>query len=100
MIHFPSLEGFEWDDGNRNKNWVKHNVSIQECEEVFFNDPLIVYPDLEHSYKEKRYLCLGKTNAERRLFIAFTLRLENNVRVISARDMGKKEKMIYEEENT
>ena len=96
MIDFSSVTGFEWDAGNRNKNWEKHQVSSSECEEVFFNLPLLLQPDEAHSQSEARYYVLGQTNAGRRLFIVFTIR-DKKVRVISARDMSKRERMIYEQ---
>ncbi len=87
--------GFEWDAGNRGKN-AKHRVSDGECEEVFFNLPLLLSPDAAHSQHEARYYVLGQTNASRRLFIAFTMR-GTQVRVISARDMTRKERKVYDE---
>jgi uncharacterized DUF497 family protein len=94
MINFAGLTGFDWDEGNRNKNWINHQVSSEECEEVFFNIPLLLQPDPAHSQKETRYYILGQTNAGRLLFIAFTLR-SDKIRVISARDMSKKERTAY-----
>ncbi|GER78238.1 MAG: hypothetical protein JETCAE02_04620 [Anaerolineaceae bacterium] len=96
MIDFSSVTSFEWDDGNRDKNWEKHQVSNSECEETFFNLPLLLQPDSTHSQTEDRYYVLGQTNAGRRLFISFTIRGEN-VRVISARDMSKRERNFYEQ---
>ena len=96
MIDFSSVTGFDWDDGNRDKNWEKHQVSNSECEEVFFNIPLLLQPDPVHSQTETRYYLLGQTNAGRRLFVSFTIRGEN-IRVISARDMSKRERTFYEQ---
>jgi uncharacterized protein len=93
------LTGFDWDDGNRNKNWIKHKVSNSECEEIFFNLPLLVEADAKHSILEKRYYVLGQTNQGRFLFIVFTER-NKRIRVISARDMNRKERSIYEKANT
>jgi uncharacterized DUF497 family protein len=93
MVDLSNTEGFEWDGGNSNKNWDRHQVSNTECEEIFFNIPIIT-PDLKHSQIEARYYALGHTNASRKLYIAFTIR-QNKIRVISARDMKKKEKAIY-----
>ena len=87
--------GFNWDAGNRGKN-VKHRVSDDECEEVFFNLPLLLGPDEAHSEHEDRYHVLGQTNAWRRLFIAFTKR-GTQIRVISAQDMTRKERRAYDE---
>ena len=94
--------GFEWDDHNSKKNWVKHHVSQYECEQTFFNYPLIVADDIKHSKKEKRFYALGHTDSDRLLFVVFTIR-KNQIRVISARDMNRKERKVYktyEEENT
>ena len=89
-------EDFEWDEGNIKKNWERHLVSHIECEEIFFNRPIIVKKDEPHSTSEDRYFALGKTDAGRLLFIVFTLR-SNRIRIISARDMNRKERKTYEE---
>ena len=86
---------FEWDTGNLLKNWEKHRVSGEECEQVFFNKPLIAAPDPAHPRKESRYYVLGQTDSGRRLFVVFAIR-GHNIRVISARDMSQKERIIYE----
>ncbi|RJP77460.1 MAG: BrnT family toxin [Desulfobacteraceae bacterium] len=78
--------GFEWDQGNLTKNWERHDVSSIECEQIFFNKPIIVKRDKGHSLLENRYYALGRTNMDRLLFVVFTVRNEK-VRVISARDM-------------
>lgn len=87
--------GFEWDEGNRDKNWIKHQVSNSECEEIFFNQPLIINFDKKHSEIETRFYALGHTDLDRKLFIVFTIR-NKKIRIISARDMSKKERKIYE----
>ncbi len=94
-----SVEGFEWDKGNISKNWGKHRVSYIECEEVFFNNPFVVQNDVTHSSTEARYYSLGSTDRERLLFIVFTVR-KNKIRVISARDMIRKERIMYEQIKT
>ncbi len=99
MSVLSNLDGFEWDDGNRTKNWITHQVSTAECEEVFFNLPLLLATDEPHSQKEKRFYVLGHTNAGRRLFISFTIR-GNKIRVISARDMSRKERQVYAKANS
>jgi len=84
-------EGFEWDEGNSDKNWIRHQLGRFECEELFFNQPLIIKSDTKHSESGKRYYSLGRTDSNRFLFISFTLR-EKLIRVISARDMTQKER--------
>ncbi len=86
--------GFDWDEGNSKKNWIKHKVTPAECEQIYFNQPLIIKDDTQHSETEKRFLALGKTDKNRSLFIAFTLR-NDRIRVISARDMNRKEREVY-----
>jgi uncharacterized DUF497 family protein len=88
------VTGFQWDQGNLEKNWLKHAVSPLECEQVFFNQPLVVAPDLKHSQHEERFFALGRTDIDRYLFVVFTVR-RRKLRVISARDMSRKERMIY-----
>jgi len=89
------ITGFQWDKGNIDKNLLKHGISDQECEEVFFDFNKKILKDVLHSGKEKRYILIGKTKKERLLFIAFTIR-DNKIRAISARDLNKKEKRLYE----
>ncbi len=91
-----NCKGFQWDEGNLDKNWYLHQVANGECEEVFFNLPFIVASDTKHSKKEQRYYALGRTDADRWLFIAFTIR-EDLIRVISARDMNQREMRKYGE---
>ncbi|MBK7229770.1 MAG: BrnT family toxin [Ignavibacteriales bacterium] len=94
---FEKCEGFQWDAGNSNKNLIKHSVTNPECEQVFFNQPIIIVDDSKHSEQEKRWFLLGRTDQDRFLFAVFTIR-EELIRIISARDMNKKEREIYNEE--
>ena len=95
MQIIPESTGFEWDEGNMNKNLHKHRVGNQEIEEVFFNIPVLFSPDPKHSGKESRYLVLGQTDKHRKLSIIFTVR-KTKIRVISARPMSLKERKFYE----
>ncbi len=87
--------GFDWNFGNQSKNLDKHGVLAWECEQIFFNKPLLLEKDTKHSVVEQRYYALGRTDAGRRLFIAFTIR-DHYIRVISARPMNRKERDFYE----
>ncbi|NOQ63426.1 MAG: BrnT family toxin [Methyloprofundus sp.] len=89
--------GFQWDDGNSDKNWILHQVTRSECEQIFFNQPLILGCDDKHSITEQRIYALGQTDENRTLFIACTIR-EKLIRIISARDMSKKEREVYSHE--
>jgi uncharacterized protein len=86
--------GFEWDEHNVFKNWEAHGVLNKECEELFFQSPLVVKDDPRHSIQEARYYALGRTAAGRLLFVAFTIR-GDRIRVISARNMSRKEREVY-----
>jgi len=101
MIDFTKIVGFDWDDGNSRKSADKHEVAQSEAEQIFFNQPLILLQDIGHSQKEERYQALGKTGDARLLHVTFTLRAEGTlIRVISARDMHRKERKVYEQSKT
>ena len=96
MINRANITGFDWDEGNARKNAEKHGVSQSEAEELFFNEPLLLLEDSKHSGSEARYHALGKTDDARLLHITFTLRHQDTlIRVISARDMHRKERADY-----
>ncbi|PIP85265.1 hypothetical protein COT86_02270 [Candidatus Collierbacteria bacterium CG10_big_fil_rev_8_21_14_0_10_43_36] len=95
MKIIPDILTFDWDEGNSNKNLVKHIVTVQESEEVFTNQPLIIATDEKHSTSEQRFLALGRTNKDRKLFLSFTIR-KDKIRIISIRDINRKETKIYE----
>jgi hypothetical protein len=98
MIDLDQITGFDWDDGNSRKSTDKHDVSQAEAESVFFNDPLVIVEDTKHSEREPRLNALGKTAQNRLLHITFTLRQKGTLlRVISARDMHRKERKAYEQ---
>jgi uncharacterized DUF497 family protein len=86
--------GFEWDEHNSEKNWQRHRVTPSECEEIFFNRPMVIADDAKHSKIENRFYALGHTDAGRMLFVVFTVR-QTLIRVISARDMNRKERKVY-----
>jgi uncharacterized DUF497 family protein len=86
--------GFDWNAGNVDKNWIKHGVRFSECEEVFSRGPVAIPARDRPGSREERFVVLGRTALGRRLSIAFTFR-GDHVRVISARDMNRKEKREY-----
>ena len=104
MIEFRRIAGFDWDAGNARKHVATHAVDQAEAEQVFFNDPLLIVDDARHSGAGARYHALGRTDAGRLVHATFTLRLEGGrqdgalIRVISARDMSRRERVRYGEE--
>jgi len=95
--YFPDVTGFQWDAGNSQKNWLAHDVSQVETEQVFFNRPVLVWSDERHSQSEARHYVLGRSSAGRRLTIVFTVR-DRLVRPIMARDMSRRERRLHAEE--
>ena len=92
---YPEFAGFEWDAGNREKN-LKHGVHASECEQVFFNEPLVILDDPKHSVTEDRCAAFGQTDRGRKLVVVYTQRA-SLLRVISARDMNRREREFYEQ---
>jgi uncharacterized protein len=98
MINWAKLTGFQWDNGNSRKSVEKHGVGQSEVEQIFFNEPLLLLVDEKHSSSEARYHGLGVTDDGRLLHCTFTLRNTSTlIRVISVRDMHRKERAIYEQ---
>ena len=98
MISWAQVTGFDWEEGNSRMNEERHYVSQSEAEAIFFNEPLLMREDPKHSQAEARYHALGETDDARLLHITFTLRHNGTlIRVISARDMHRKERAIYEQ---
>ena len=98
MIYLLSnINGFDWDEGNIDKNEITHSVRWTECEQIFFNTPLLVLKAGKHPSSEKRYYAFGKTDEGRLLTVVFTVR-DNKIRVISARNMSEKERRRYGKE--
>lgn len=98
MINVDTIVGFDWDHDNPFKN-VRHSVEMIEAEQVFFNRPVLMLEDPFHSHQETRYHALGKTYSDRKLHIKFTICGDGTlIRVMSARDMSRKERQFYEQE--
>lgn len=98
MLNLERIAGFDWDYGNAHKSEEKHGVSRAQAEQVFFNTPLLLLGDARHSQQEPRYHALGRSDDGRLLHLAFTLRRAGSlIRVISARDMHRKERALYEQ---
>ena len=99
MIDFSQVTGFQWDDGNARKNLDSHDVSQDEAEQVFSSQPLLIVDDTAHSQQERRFNASGTTAAGRRLHVTFTMRNEGSlIRIISARDMSRRERERYGQE--
>lgn len=95
MTTLPDPLQFQWDKGNKDKNFIKHRVHNNEIEEIFYDKKKKIFTDIIHSEYEKRYRIIGKTKKNRLLFIIFTIRGQY-IHVISGRDLNKKEMCLYE----
>jgi uncharacterized DUF497 family protein len=94
------VSGFDWDRGNRAK-CQKHGVSILEIEDLFTQSPRVA-PDPRHSGDEDRLIAVGRTNAGRPVFVAFTMRTKSKRRLIppvTALYMHAQEIAAYEKES-
>jgi len=74
MIILPEPVAFIWDEGNRQKNFEKHGVTLREMEEVFFDPSKKILEDKLHSDAEDRYILVGQTKGRRLLFVVFAIR--------------------------
>ena len=98
MILFRESLSFDWDGGNKDKNWLKRRVTHEECEEVFFDPHKRLLKAAFHMGAvgaEERHLLIGQTTQQRFLFMVFVFR-KDKIRVISARDLNKKKRKWYE----
>lgn len=93
-IELPEPVEFEWDDWNILKNKEKHGVSNDEMEQIFMDPGKKIFHDIFHSSKEDRYIVIGQTEQDRVLYTVFTLR-NKKIRIISARDLNRKERNLY-----
>ncbi len=99
MIDFGRIVGFDWDEGNVRKSAEKHSVSTREAEQVFLDPRLLILIDEEHSGDEERFHAYARSPNGRMLLISFTLRQDKTlIRIISARNMSRRERERYAEE--
>ena len=87
---------FEWDGNKAEANLSKHGVSFDEAKTVF-DDPLYIdFYDPDFSDEEDRYIIIGESQQRRLLIVSYTER-NHKIRLISAREVTKREREDYEE---
>ena len=91
---FGKVMKFDWDEANIS-HIAKHKVVQSEAEDIFFDENNMQDEDLGHSTAEERFLIIGKT-AKRRLLYQIFIKRRNKIRIISSRDINKKEVHLYE----
>ena len=91
--------GFEWDKKKEKANIKKHGISFDEARSVFFDEYAIQFYDPDHSDEEDRFILLGFSLKPQVLVVCHCFR-ENTtvVRIISAREADKNEKLAYWEQ--
>lgn len=88
---------FEWNANKATFNLNKHGVSFDEATTVF-DDPLaVIFDDSNHSSLERREIIIGHSINERLLLVCFSERVEDMIRIFSARPLTKRERKDYEE---
>ena len=88
---------FEWDENKNSINQVKHGISFEEAQTVFYDDDALLEADPDHSYEEDRFILLGFSTEANMLVVVHCYRADNSViRIISARRATKSERKQYE----
>lgn len=87
---------FEWDSKKAAVNQVKHGVSFDEAQTVFYDESALLISDPDHSEDEERFVLLGLSRMARLLIVVHCYREdEEKIRIISARKATKKESIQY-----
>lgn len=91
-----TIHGIIWIDEIVDKIAYKHNVSIEEVEEVLHFTPQIRFLEKGKRKNEDVYVVLGQSEAGRYLAVMFIYKPKNKeVLILSARDMAQKERSLY-----
>jgi len=87
---------FEWDDKKNSSNILKHGVSFEEAQTVFFDEKAIEFDDPDHSIQVERFILLGLSQSLKVLVVCHCYRSQDlKIRIISARKATKKEQGVY-----
>lgn len=90
------IEGIIWFDYIIEKLFIKHNVLPNEVKEVLCNKPYFRYIEKGHHYGENVYSAMGLTDNRRYLIVFFVYKKSKHALILSARDMTKSERKLYE----
>lgn len=75
----------------------KHGVSQQEAREIFDRHPWFRFVEKGHRRGENVYAALGQTESGRYLVIFFVYKKNGQALILSARDMTRAERRLYEQ---
>ena len=89
---------FEWDKRKNALNKLKHGISFEEAQTVFYDYNAILFDDPDHSQEEERFLILGISAKEHLCIVSHCYRGNDNIiRLISARKATRSEQAVYTE---
>jgi uncharacterized DUF497 family protein len=89
------INGIIWLRGVVDKIAYKHKVETYEVEETLSGKPKFRFVEKGERKDENVYLALGKTDAGRYLSVLFIYKKTKEALILSARDMAKKERILY-----
>jgi uncharacterized DUF497 family protein len=89
---------FEWDDDKAEANLKKHGVSFSDAVTVFEDSLAIVVPDPDHSHREQRLIIIGQASKALLVVVVYTERQDDLIRIISAREPTRRERIDYEKQ--
>jgi hypothetical protein len=90
------IDDFIWLPDIVDKLAIKHNVSQDQAEDVFFNRPRYRFVETGHRRGEDVYAAVGQTDAGRYLVVFFIHKADNTALALSVRDMDRRERRRYE----
>ena len=85
-----------WFDDIIEKLIKKHNVKKEEVKEVLAAKPHFRFIEKGHHSGENIYAAMGQTNGGRYLIIFFVYKTDKRALILTARDMTKSERKLYE----
>lgn len=89
---------FDWDPKKASRNLKRHSVSFQEAATVFGDTLSVTAADPDHSLEENRCIIVGQSHRGRLLIVSHAEH-RDRIRIISARELTRKERRTYEEED-
>lgn len=90
------VDDFIWLPAIIEKLHSKHSVTQEEAEEVFFNRPKFRFVETGYRENENVYAAMGHSDSGRYLIVFFIHKQDNRALILSARNMGKRERRSYE----
>ncbi len=90
------IDEFIWLPNVIEKLAVKHHVEQEEAEDIFYDRPRYNFAEAGYQSGEDIYSASGQTEAGRYLVVFFIHKAPHIALILSARDMDRKERKLYE----